>query len=294
MQEQKYDESINIYKRFQMLDTTNYTFMDKIGFACLKKGDFDSATEMFRRSLDLNPNNLNAIKNLAYLHARTFNVKTAIKLLSKGMEIDSTDMDLYARRATINFSIFNYEKALSDYMKLLSSGDSSAFNLKRAGLAFANTTHTKEAVKYLTLAYIKDTSDFEVLSNLALNLSHINDYKNSAYYYRRLLKMLNPGIEQLGLYNLLLAEVLKSDSLYSEAIQAYLKSQQFRTDISVYMIIANLYDEKLKDTPNAIKYYELYLRKVKTSKTEYDTDYSESIRKRIESLKKPQQPVKQP
>ena len=59
------------------------------------------------------------------------------------------------------------------------------------------------------------------------------------------------------------------------------------------MIIANLYDEKLKDIPKAISYYQLYLYKIKNSKDKYDSDYSDSIRKRIESLKEMNQPAKQ-
>ena len=51
------------------------------------------------------------------------------------------------------------------------------------------------------------------------------------------------------------------------------------------MKIANLYDEKLKNIPKAIYYYELYLRRVKNANNEYSTEYNESIRKRIESLK---------
>jgi hypothetical protein len=78
---------------------------------------------------------------------------------------------------------------------------------------------------------------------------------------------------------------LKSDNQYTEAINTYIKSQEFRTDNDVYMIIANLYDEKLNDTPKAIYYYELYLDKIKNSRNKHDKDYAESITKRIESLK---------
>jgi len=220
--------------------------------------------------------------------------EVAINGTIKGIEIDSADMDLYARRAAINFTIFNYKKALNDYLKIISSGDSSLLNLKRAGIAFAITHQPKEAVEFLLKAYNKDTSDYEVSGNLAQNYMLLNDLKNSAYYYRNVIKLLTPVGAQLGLNYLLLAEILKSDKQYVEAITAYIKSQEFRSDNNVYMIIANLYDEKLKDIPKAIRYYELYLNKVKNSKDKYDSDYTESIRKRIESLKIMKQSAKQP
>ena len=201
-------------------------------------------------------------------------------------------MDLFARRAAINFTIFNYNKAKDDYLKLISSGDSSLLNLKRAGMGFAINHQPKEAVKYFLLAYHKDTADIEVSGNLAQNYMLLNDLKSSAYYYRNVIKILTPVSAQLGLNYLLLAEILKSDNQYAVAISAYIKSQEFRSDNNVIMIIANLYDEKLKDIPKAIRYYELYLNKIKNSKDKYDSDYSDSIRKRIESLKEKNQPVK--
>jgi hypothetical protein len=94
---------------------------------------------------------------------------------------------------------------------------------------------------------------------------------------------------QLGLNYILLAEVLKSDSQYPGAINAYINSQEFRADNSVYMIIANLYDEKLNDSPKAIRYYELFLNKIKNSTDKRETDYIDSVTKRIESLKKTKQ-----
>ncbi len=44
----------------------------------------------------------------------------------------------------------------------------------------------------------------------------------------------------------------------------------------------------------AIHYYELYLNKLKNSKDKYDSDYTESITKRVESLKNPKPPAKNP
>jgi len=55
----------------------------------------------------------------------------------------------------------------------------------------------------------------------------LKDFKNSAYYYRNGIKIVNPVATQLGLNYILLAEVLKSDNQYAEAISAYLKSQEF-------------------------------------------------------------------
>lgn len=293
MQEAKYDESIKIYDRFFKQDSINYIFMDKIGFASLRKGDYGRAIDMFNSSLAINPKNINAIKNLAYLYAVSNKVDTAIQLLTRGINMDPEDMDLFARRAALNYSINYNKRALNDYLKILSSGDSSVLFLKRAGIGYTNNLQPKEAIPYLLKAYHKDTSDIEVLRFLAQNYKTVKDLKKSAYYYRHIIDFINPAVFQLGTTCIMLAEVLKSDSLYKEAISAYIKSQEYRSDNSINLSIANLYDENLKDVPKAIQYYELYLNKRKNSRDMFNTDYVESVRKRVESLKKLKQPPKQ-
>jgi tetratricopeptide (TPR) repeat protein len=286
MQEGKYGDAVGIYSPFYNQDSSNYVLADKIGFACLKNGESEKAIEMFNRSLTINKTNLNAIKNLAYLYAATIGADTAIQLLTRGIETDSTDIDLYARRAAINYTISDYADALPDYLKIVDSGDSSFFNLKRAGICSTRTGKPKKAIEYLLRAYEKDTADVDIQSSLAQNYRIIGDHDKSIYFYRTFLKTLAPVEEQLGLGNLLLAEELKADNQYSKAVAAYVKSQEYRSDDNVVMIIANLYDDKLNDSPRAIRYYENYLNRIKNSK-DYDPQYIAAIRARLEALKKP-------
>jgi hypothetical protein len=56
------------------------------------------------------------------------------------------------------------------------------------------------------------------------------------------------------------------------------------------MIIANLYDEKLKDTPKAIYYYELFLDKTKKSQMKFTPGYIDKVKERLEFLKNPDKP----
>jgi hypothetical protein len=54
------------------------------------------------------------------------------------------------------------------------------------------------------------------------------------------------------------------------------------------MIIANLYDEKLKDIPKAIYYYELFLDKIKKSQMNFKPGYIDKVKERLEFLKNPE------
>ncbi len=285
MQSNRFDESIRIYDRFLKNDSLNYTLLDKKGFAMLKKQEYDSAQLLYEKSLKLKPDNVSAIKNLAFLYSEADRNDTAIYILTRAMKIDTTDMDLYVRRAQIYYSINYNKRALMDYLALLASGDSSELYLKRAGIGYCNNLQPEIAIKYLLPAFKMDSSDYETCSYLGQSFFHLKDMKKSIYYYNKVLKILSPVYNQTRLTYILLAESLKGNRQYKEALDNYQKAQQIRPDPNIYMIIANIYDEQYDDKKNALKYYQLFLTGIKAAGGTFPAAYIESVQKRIEYLK---------
>ena len=119
-------------------------------------------------------------------------------------------------------------------------------------------------------------------------IRNIDNLKKSAYYYRSIIKTLEPVLMQLSLNHVSLAYILKSDGLYKEAIDNFLIGQKMRSDPNINMIIANIYDEELKDIPKAVYYYQLFLDGYKKSKMPYSPEYVESVNKRLDYLKEKQ------
>jgi tetratricopeptide (TPR) repeat protein len=262
--------------------------LDKKGFAYLRKGDLFTAIDLYNRSLEINRENNTAIKNLSYLYASTGNRDTAVVLLSEGIRREPSDMDLYIRRAQIYYSMNYTKRALDDYLVLLAAGDSSAFNLKRAGIGYSNNLQPAIALRYLHKSYIKDSSDYETNSYMGQAYYNLEDMKKSIYYYNKVLKLLSPVNLQTGLTYILLAGSQKQDGRYNEAIASYLKSQEFKVDPNIYMIIANIYDEQLENKPKAIQHYQLFLNTMAKSKTAFSAEYVDAIKKRVEYLKEEQ------
>jgi tetratricopeptide (TPR) repeat protein len=285
MQSNRFDEAINIYERFLKKDSVNYFYIDKIAFAYLKKEEFARAMELYNKSLSINDKNLTALKNLAYLYSESNSADTAIRLLTRGIEIDSSDIDLYLRRAALYYSKHYTKKALDDYMVILSSGDSSKMYLKRIGIGYCNNLQPGEAVTYLLKAYKKDSSDYETCSYLGQSYYKLKDIENSIYYYGRGIEILTPVKIQLGLTYILCGESQKENGMYQEAITSYKKAQALKPDMSVYLIIANLYDEKLKDKEKAIFYYQKFLDNVKNATQNFTPEYVVTIKKRMGYLK---------
>ena len=216
--------------------------------------DFMNSIDIFNRSLAINSKNLPAIKNLSYLYASTSRWDTAVVLLSKGIEIDSTDMDLYVRRAQLYYSKNYTKRALDDYLVILASGDSSKLYLKRAGIGYSYNLQPRQAIEYLLEAYKSDSTDYETCSFLGQCYSRINDMKNSASYYKKAIKILYPINIQLGYTYSLCAESQKSYDANKDAIDSYLKAYAINKEPGNLLSIANIYDEKLNDKENAINF----------------------------------------
>jgi type IV pilus assembly protein PilF len=286
MQSNRFEEAINTFRRFVMKDSTNCAYLDKLAFAYLKNGDFAYATDLYNKSLSINQKNLTAIKNLSYLYAATMNSDTAIQLLSKGIEIDSSDMNLYIMRAQLYYSKSYTKRALDDYLVILASGDSSKIYLKRTGIGYSYNFQPQKAIVYLLKAYKADSSDYETCSYLAQCYYKTKDIKKSIYYYDKTIRLLTPVEKQLGLTYSLLGDSYYSNERYQDAISNYLKGQNKWSDPENYMKIANIYDGKLHKGEKAISYYQKFLDNLKDARRTYPSEYTESIQKRLDYLKK--------
>jgi len=282
----KYDEAINIYKRFLFKDSTNYNYLNKLAYASLKKGDYEYAADLYIKSLAINKKNLIAIKNLAFLYSAARKTDTAIKLLTKGIETDPSDMDLFAKRAQLYYSRNDNKNALDDYLEILASGDSSAVYLKRAGICYCNIRQFDEAIKYLLLAFKTDSSDYRACSYIGFCYYNLDDMKNSLYYYNKVIRILTPVFTQIGMTHRYIASSQTGNGMYKSAISSYLKALEILEDPNIYIQIANLYDEKLNNGEKSIYYYQKYLENNKNIITPADTVYIKSIKDRVEYLKK--------
>ena len=70
-----------------------------------------------------------------------------------------------------------------------------------------------------------------------------------------------------------------------KSIRSYQKSLDLKPDPNIYMIIGNLYDEKLTDRAKAIYYYQKFLDNLGDSKMNFTSEYIDTVKERLEYLK---------
>jgi len=284
MQRKQFEMARPIYKTFYESDTTNTTYIDKYAFCNLRMEQFDTAIMLYEKSCRINNKNVAALKNLSYLYLQKDMVDTAIYQLTKGLSIDSTDYDLYNRRADIYFSQNLHFKAGIDYHKVLLYGDSTKIVLKRLGIGLLYNQQNIEAIDYLKSAYKKDTSDFEISSYLGQAYFNLKQYKKSINYYNNVLTILSSFAKQIDYTHVLIADSYRDSSLYNEALSHYIKSFNNKYSARICMTIANLYDKELKNYDKAIYYYQLFLNNQDKNEFAIIPDYIENVKRRLNWL----------
>lgn len=284
MQKSQFKKAMPIYERFYKQDSTNTLFLDKMGFCNLRMGELDTAQYIFEKSLSINGKNIPTIKNLSYIYNKKNMIDTAIYMLNQGIKYDSSDMDLYFRRADIYYSQNLQFKAGADYLRVLASGDSSKIILKRLGIGLAYNNQHLEALYYLLMAYKKDSTDFEISSYIGQTYFKLKSYKKSIIYYEKVLKLLNIFNRQIDYTNTLIADSYRDSSLYNEAIKYYNKSLNSKYTARICMTIANIYDEDLKNYDKAISYYQLFMNNLDKSEFNLGPVYIENVKKRLDWL----------
>jgi tetratricopeptide (TPR) repeat protein len=285
--EGSYDKAIAVYNRFYEADSANYVILDKLGYAHLRKGMFEESVDYYTRSLAINSKNLDAIRNLSFLYPYTHNIDTAITILDGAIEIDPEDIDLRARRGTLNWAKDYNKRALNDYLKILSLGDSSFLYLKRAGIGYLRNMQPNQALFFLMEAHVRDTTDYETIDCIAQCHSRLKDLDKSIAWYQKIIDLLEPMTKQLGVTHLNRGEIQQMNNDYRDAITSYLKGYELTKHPGTLMTIANVYDQQLNNSPRAIQYYKSFLNNY-TKKGIYTAEYINSIKERLQYLENKQ------
>ena len=194
LQSGSYEKSMSIYNSVYRYDTRNYIILDKTAYCWIKLENNQRAIDTYKKSLDINANNIVTIKSLSLVLKKLKKYDSALIYLNKGIEFDSTDLDLYLRRGDVYYALNYHKQAREDYMRILRSGDSSAQVLKKIGLGYQYAEKYKNAEKFLYLSYLKDTTDYELCRYLGNTYNELKEYDKSVMFYEKSIQLLSPTL----------------------------------------------------------------------------------------------------
>jgi tetratricopeptide (TPR) repeat protein len=86
--------------------------------------------------------------------------------------------------------------------------------------------------------------------------------------------------------HLLLADTYKDSTMYNDAVKYYSKALDYKYSNGACMMVANIYDDKLKEYDNALPFYKLFLNNYEKDIFRPDSAYIDRVNKRVNWLVK--------
>ncbi|MEI6124068.1 MAG: tetratricopeptide repeat protein [Bacteroidota bacterium] len=270
-------EAIGYYKEAIDIDSTFAPAFLELAVLYSKANQADKALQYFKKYDQMSTNVSAKIKYVNVL----MDSKKYDEALAKLNEISKTDTsrnDLNRAYAICYFETGKYDKALissETFFKKTTPDKTKAIDYSYYGKALSKNNKDSIAVEKFKAAYNMDTTNYDILSDIAGSYNKLKKYKEAADYYE--LKISKPSEKskisdyyKLGLVYYSLKNWVKADSSYANITR---NKPDFMNGKSYYwrgLINSNL--DTASITWQAKPYFEKYVEIVKNDSVKFAKD----------------------
>ncbi|WP_113639631.1 tetratricopeptide repeat protein [Nubsella zeaxanthinifaciens] len=277
-----------------------------------RRGNNKNAIGYLQEIIKIDTTNFNAYKRLADY---TDSVALKIRYLQKANKINPTEADVAYDLASAYKKMELYAPAYS-LLKVAIAADTGNLVLQQALLPIANSLKKYNEVTAIGEKLLLNDKNAKVMMDVAKAYFYLKSYKKALTFYKAIEAMdmqneptlyftslcyrelkdydlaakyakltITEGISRnTAAYYNLLGSIYEENAQLSSAVNAFRKALSFELNKNSYYRIALLYDLKLKQTKNAITYYQFYLKRKDLDKDDQTTiDY---VKGRLEELTK--------
>jgi tetratricopeptide (TPR) repeat protein len=183
-------------------------------------GDYDSAIECIKKSLQCNPANDYASFDLGNIFRKKGLTDEAIIFYQKTAQLNPSNAGAYYCLAVALQEQGRFDEALNSYTKVLQINPNHADTYNNMGSVLQETGHLDEAIKYYRKALSLNPNLFMAYNNLGNTLLDKGQFDDAVTHYQRAIG-LNPNFAG-GYCNLGVA--LQNKQKIDEAVSAYQKA----------------------------------------------------------------------
>ncbi len=270
-------KAVIFYKKIIAVDSTNFMVYKQLGK--LSEDPAETLTYL-QKANKINPQDGDVASELSYSLIDLKQFKQAQKILTIAMAADTDNLQLLRGMLKLTYTLKKYPETIKAGEHIVSLGDKSGFVVNKLGESY-----------YMIKNYQCCIETFALLSDIAQNetsyyftAESYKALKNQpmaiAFFEKALVQAISPGTH---LYYSEMADSYQELNKLKACITNYQKSLFFKEDGLVYYSLANLYDSRLKDKKNALKYYKKY---IDSKPPEKQKDYIAYVESRILELKK--------
>lgn len=270
-------KAVTIYKKIIAIDSLNFTVYKQLGK--LSENPAETLTYL-QKANKLNPQDGDVASELSYGLIDLKQFKQAQKVLTVAMAADTDNLQLLRAMLKLTYSLKKYPETIKAGEHIVGLGDKSGFVVNKLGESYYMIKNYQCCIE--TFALLPDIMQNE--TSCYFTAESYKALKNQpmaiAFFEKALVQAISPVTH---LYYSEMADSYQELNKLKNCIANYQKSLFFKEDGLIYYSLANLYDTKLNDKKNALKYYKKY---IDSKPPEKQKDYITYVESRILELKK--------
>lgn len=247
------------YKKISLRDSTNFSVYKQLATLSQNTGDIPAAIVYLQKANHINPTDADVAFDLASFYINLKAYAGADSIITHALAADTSNMILLQQKAQINYHLKKYPETILVCVKLTQGGINSGAIINMLGTSYFMVKNYNDCISTFQLLEQNKTATESSYYFTAMGFKALKDQEKAIVYFNKAIK-----------------EAISSnvDSYYSEmgdsydklhqpkkALTSYQKSLLYDSKpVITYYVLANLYDTKLKNKANAIKYYKKYIK----------------------------------
>lgn len=266
------------YKQILKKDSTNFNVYRQLSGLSRNLSDIGSYVYYLQKANKINPLDGDVAFDLSSFYVIVKQLDQADKILSPALAADSTNLTLVSGKAKITFQQGKTAETINLCNKLIQEGDMSGAVISMLGTSYYIEKKYRQCIE----TYGKLTEDTQTEASLyytGMAYKGLKDQPKAIGYFEKAIeKAISPSVDS---YYGEIGESYDRLNKTKLSLAAYQKALQYNERPVTLYALAVIYDDKLKNKKQAIRYYKKYLASKPPKNHQQYMAYSSS---RIEAL----------
>ena len=269
------------YIQILSVDSANFSVYKQLSNLVESSEGLPFAIGYLQKANGLNPTD----GDIAYSFSKALRIgkqyEFAERVLDSAIAGDSTNFILIRGKAELAFATNKWHTVIDMCNKLIAEGEIAGNVLQMLGQAFYSIKDYKQAIEVFSGLEKLQLQSESIMYYTAMSYKNLKNYPKALEYFDKTLKeSISPNTAD---YYAQIGDTNEKNNKVKQALAAYQRSMTFDTKPITLYSIATLYDQKLKDTASAVRYYRRFIN---TKTSPGHSEYVEYSKYRITALTK--------
>ena len=243
-------------------DSLNIELLSQLGDFYQQIGALESSIQIFKKLIEINPNDQKSAIRLITLYIKTKKYDLAVETCDTFLLINPESIKLHTLKGVSCYNLDDFNCSYHCFDFLHSKGDSGKFVLKHLGISEFKIEFFEESMEHLLKAYKKDSIDKETIFFLGKLYSMSETPVTGLYYFNLLDTLMQPDPKILSTIYNEKQEIYTKLGNYEEALNCYLMAYSYDPKPQYLFFIASAYQSNFNDKKKALEYYEKFIEQL--------------------------------